>query len=172
MHPLPYNPVLAAVTFLPVGPDTEPVFFELFARVRSAELGADAWPPDVRDAMLRLQFDAQRHEYRERFPRADERLIRRGDAAIGWVIVDRGARELHGIDIALVPGERCRGIGTEIIGALQEEAAAAGHPMVITVQRFNTRAQALYARLGFRVVSEQALHTILEWRAGQPPLSP
>jgi ribosomal protein S18 acetylase RimI-like enzyme len=46
---------------------------------------------------------------------------------------------------------------------LQDEAAAAGRPMVISVQRFNTRALALYNRLGFRQTAKTAVHVMMTW---------
>jgi hypothetical protein len=37
--------------------------------------------------------------------------------------------------------------------------------MIITVQRRNVRAHALYVRLGFEDVSQTDFYTIMEWRA-------
>ncbi len=144
-------------------PGDEAVLFQLFSTVRSEELGMDGWEPELRDKMLRIQFDAQRRSYRELFPHADERLILRDGSPIGWVIVDRSRPELHGVDIALVADERQQGIGTRVIQALQDEAAAGNRPMGITVQRRNVRALALYRRLGFRAIRDTEAHIVMEW---------
>jgi len=152
------------ITFQDVGPGDEAGLFQLFSAVRGEELGMQDWDPAVRRQMLQLQFEAQRRSYREQFPAADERLILRDGSRIGWVIVDRSGADLHGIDIALLSSERSKGVGTRIIRALQEEAAALSRPMVITVQRMNVQALALYRRLDFRVIEETDLHTVLEWR--------
>jgi ribosomal protein S18 acetylase RimI-like enzyme len=158
-------PNLAPVlTFRDVNGDDEPMLFELFAVVRADELQLDAWDPAQRAHVLRMQFDAQRSGHRQQYPAAMERLILRDEVPIGWVVVDRAGPDLHGIDIALLPRERSRGVGSQIIRSLQEEAAAEGRAMVITVQRFNVRALALYVRLGFRVVNETDLHIVMEWR--------
>lgn len=146
----------------------EAALFQLFAIVRREELGMDGWEPELRDRMLRIQFDAQRRAYREQFPHADERLILRDGLPIGWVIVDRSCPELHGVDIALVADERQQGVGTRVIQALQEEAAAEDRPMGITVQRQNVRALALYRRLGFRAVRDTGAHIVMEWRRDAP----
>jgi ribosomal protein S18 acetylase RimI-like enzyme len=138
--------------------------FELYAAVRAEELQLGDWDPGSRDRLLRTQFEAQRRGYREQFPGADERLILDGDLPIGWIIVDRSGRELHGIDIALRFEDRCKGVGTQVIRALQEEAAAENRPMVLSVHRFNLRARALYERLGFRMLKETDLHIVMEWR--------
>jgi ribosomal protein S18 acetylase RimI-like enzyme len=154
----------AALTFRDVGADDERVLFDLFAAIRSEELQLGAWDPAQRAHMLRMQFDAQRAGYRLQCPGASERLILRNEVAVGWVVVDRDGPDLHGIDIALLPTERSRGLGSQIIHNLQQEAAADGRAMVITVQRFNLRALALYVRLGFAVIKETDLHIVMRWR--------
>jgi ribosomal protein S18 acetylase RimI-like enzyme len=153
-----------ALTFRQVGPDDEPLLFALFAAIRSEELQLGAWDPAQRAHMLQMQFEAQRAGYRLQFPGASERLILHDEVPVGWVVVDRDGPDLHGIDIALLPAERSRGIGSQIICNLQQEAAADGRAMVITVQRFNQRALALYARLGFEVINETDLHIVMRWR--------
>ena len=55
-------------------------------------------------------------------------------------------------DLYLFPAFRGRGIGTEIIRACCR--AAAGRPVVLYVFVRNTRAVALYRRLGFRVAAQ------------------
>ena len=126
------------------------------------------WEPDLRDRMLRMQFEAQRHAYRGEFPHAETRLILRDGLPIGWVIVDRSGRELHGIDIALLPDQQRQGVGTRVIQSLQAEAAAASRAMVITVQRRNFRALSLYRRLGFRAIRDTEAHIVMEWRHARP----
>ena len=153
------------ITLRDIGVDDDRLFFELYAAVRGEELGMEQWPRDQRDRILRLQLDAQRRSYRHQFPAADERLILRNGSPIGWVIVNHTSPELHGIDIALLAKDRSKGLGTAVIRALQREAAAGRKPMIITVQRRNVRAHALYARLGFKDVSQTDLYTIMVWRA-------
>ena len=123
-----------------VRPGSEPVLFQLFTAVRAEELGMQDWEPALRDQLIGIQFEAQRRGYREQYPHADERLILRDGAPIGWLIVDRSGPDLLGIDIALRAAERSRGIGSRVIQALQEETAAACRPMVLSVKRLNTRA--------------------------------
>jgi ribosomal protein S18 acetylase RimI-like enzyme len=60
--------------------------------------------------------------------------------------------ELAGIQVR--PGHQSHGIGTRIITGLLAEAAAAGLPMTLSVEKDNPRAQALYRRLGFTLTGE------------------
>jgi GNAT superfamily N-acetyltransferase len=71
------------------------------------------------------------------------------------------------MDIALLAPFRGRGVGSHLLGALQREAAEAGKPLRIHVERFNP-ALTLYARLGFRLVEDRGVYLFLEW---QPPVT-
>ena len=73
-------------------------------------------------------------------------------------------RDLHGIDIGLLPEHQSKGLGTHVIRALQHEAAAVGRCMVITVQRFNVRARHSTQAPGFRSTRETDTHVVMEWR--------
>jgi len=107
------------ITLEDLRPGDEPVLFELYAAVRSEELGMQDWPDEMRARVLRTQFDAQRRGYRDQFPNLDEQLILCDGSPVGWVVVDRsGSRELHGIDIALLAGARQRGVGTRVMRSL------------------------------------------------------
>lgn len=139
-------------------------WFDLFSRVRAEELGMQAWDPQLRDQMLRLQDQAQRRGYLAQFPSSDTRLILRKGEPIGWLIVDRSGATLHCVDIAVVPEARNQGVATWVWRTLQDEAAATARPLVLTVLRTNVRALALYVRLGFRVVGETDAHVLMEWR--------
>ena len=54
--------------------------------------------------------------------------------------VARWADEIRIVDIALLPEYRGAGIGTPLLGELEDEAAAAGKPLSIHVERLNRRA--------------------------------
>jgi predicted GNAT family acetyltransferase len=55
-----------------------------------------------------------------------------------------------------------RGIGTGLVRQLQSEAAAAGKPLRIHVERFNP-ALRLYQRLGFREIADRGVYLFMEW---------
>lgn len=157
------------ITLQDLRPGDEPRLFELYMAVRSEELGMQGWPEEMRNRVLRTQFDAQRRGYREQFPGLDEQLVLCGGAPVGWVVVDRSSsRELHGIDIALLTEARQQGVGTRVMRSLQEEAAAGNRPMVIVVERRNARALAFHHRLGFRAVGDTEVHRVMEWRQDNP----
>lgn len=143
----------------------ETLLYALFAVVRTEELGMAAWPPALREQVLRTQFRAQQEGCGRVHGTHETRLIVSDGHPVGWVIVDRGGAELHGIDLGLIPEARGAGIGTQIIRALQQEASATRRGMVLDVQRTNARAVALYERLGFRTESVTDTHLLMRWTA-------
>lgn len=116
----------------------------------------------TRDALLQMQFRAQDHGYRTRFPNARFDVIECGGAPIGRLVVDRSEREIRVVDVALLPAHRNRGIGTSLLRALLAEAAANGRAVTLHVARDNP-ARSLYQRLGFASVSEDAIYVAMTW---------
>jgi ribosomal protein S18 acetylase RimI-like enzyme len=106
------------------------------------------------------QFEAQSHAYASYRDTSFEVVLVDGEPA-GRLIVARWAEELRVVDIALLPEFRGRGIGSTLIRELIEEADERGVKTSIHVERFNP-AQHLYARLGFRAVSETGVYLLLE----------
>ncbi len=82
---------------------------------------------------------------------------------IGRVVVDFGSKEVHIVDIAIVPEARGRGYGTQILRLMQQAAAKARAPLTLAVGRTNTRARQLYLALGFRVEQADAAVERMAW---------
>jgi ribosomal protein S18 acetylase RimI-like enzyme len=70
--------------------------------------------------------------------------------------------ELSGIQ--LLPGVQGRGIGSSIIAELKAQAAAAGLPLELAVEKDNPDARRLYERLGFLQVAETGDEARLRWQ--------
>ena len=82
--------------------------------------------------------------------------------------MDRSGGVLHIVDQALMPRWRNRGLGTAIMTALMQEAAANGLPLRLSVMSGNNAAIRLYRRLGFVPVSTEPPSIGMEWRAAAP----
>jgi ribosomal protein S18 acetylase RimI-like enzyme len=152
------------LSFRDVGADDTATLFDLYVAVRGEELGMQDWDPQVRRELLRFQFDAQRHGYREQFADVAERLILRDRSPVGWVMTGSRDAGWHCLDIAVLADERSRGVGARVIRALQDEAAATNRPLLLTVLRTNARAFALYTRMGFQRIGETDMYLSMEWR--------
>jgi ribosomal protein S18 acetylase RimI-like enzyme len=77
-----------------------------------------------------------------------------GGRIVGWVDIQRETRPIHAhvgqLGIGVLPGYRGRGIGHRLMRAALDAARAAGFEKVeLNVYGRNTRAAALYRRLGF-----------------------
>jgi ribosomal protein S18 acetylase RimI-like enzyme len=80
-------------------------------------------------------------------------IITRGQAGIGMLDVEYRPGEIYLSRIEIHPGHQGQGIGTQIIGALLEQAERAGQDLVLDVLTVNRRARALYRRLGLTEVA-------------------
>lgn len=147
-----------AFSLRPARAADEPFVRELFADERRAEFASLGLEAPALDALLDVQFRAQRAEYRRRFPDADFLLVERTRDPVGRVIVDRTPTLLTIVDIALRARAQSQGLGTAILRSLLDEAAAAAIPTELSVS-VGSRAIALYQRLGFGAVSESSTHT-------------
>ena len=150
------------VTRRAVRAEDETFLSALYASTRAEEVAAWGWTAAQQEAFLRMQFQAQRQAYQWQYPGAEEQIIWREERPIGRLMVYRTAAEIRLVDIALLPEARGTGLGGRLIQALLDEAQQVGTPVRLHVTHDN-RAAHLYARLGFKLVSETASHLFMEW---------
>jgi ribosomal protein S18 acetylase RimI-like enzyme len=151
-----------SITLRPIEPGDKLWLYRIYASTREEELAPVGWDAAQRDAFLTQQFTAQHHYYQEVYPRASFRLILRDGQPAGRLYVNRGAEEIRIVDIALLPEHRNAGIGSALLRALMADAAAAGQPLTIHVERLNP-ALRLYERLGFRMLADKGVYLLLGW---------
>jgi GNAT superfamily N-acetyltransferase len=148
------------VTQRPVGEGDEEHLRRVYASTRAEELALVDWDASVKESFLRQQFDAQDAHYRT-YPDASLDVIDVNGEPAGRLYVARWADEIRIMDIALLPEYRGRGIGTKLLEALLEEAAAEGKRLTIHVEKFNP-ARRLYERLGFSEAGDTGVYLLLE----------
>jgi ribosomal protein S18 acetylase RimI-like enzyme len=149
------------MTLRPVEAGDEEFLYRVYASTRAEELAAVPWDDDAKEAFLRMQFAAQDRWYHEQMPDASYDLVLVDGERAGRLYVERRPDELLIIDIALLPEQRRRGLGTSLLGDVLAEADATGRRATIHVERFNP-ARRLYERLGFAGVAEQGVYLLLE----------
>jgi RimJ/RimL family protein N-acetyltransferase len=145
-----------------------PFLFRLYASTREWEFRLTQWPEDEKQAFLKRQFQAQDQHYKRAFPGAVFRIVQLGAQDIGRLYIDRQDDNLRIIEFSLLPDWRGRGIGTDILRSLMNEAHGGKVPVRLSVER-NSPALRLYLRHGFRATGESRHHLQMEWR---PELSP
>jgi ribosomal protein S18 acetylase RimI-like enzyme len=82
---------------------------------------------------------------------------------VGRLRVTRTAGNIELCGIQLLPDVQRRGIGTAVIEDLKAQAAAAGIPLDLSVEKDNPQARKLYDRLGFLPVGETDQESRLRW---------
>lgn len=134
----------------------------VYTSTRIEELAATDWSEETKTDFCRSQFEAQDAHYRTHYPSAERSIVLLGGDPAGRLYVDRWPREIRIMDIALLPAHRGRGIGTQLLTELQNEARDAGKLLSIHVERYNP-ALSLYARLGFRLAEDKGVYLLLHW---------
>ena len=151
----------AAVTLRPATDSDLEFLFRLYASTREEELSVVAWTPEQKELFLRQQFEAQHRYWRENYRGATFDVVLVDGEPAGRLYVDRWARELRIVDIALLPAHRGGGIGTRLLERVIAEADAAGKAVSIHVEMYNP-ARRLYDRLGFVPVGEHGVYVRME----------
>jgi ribosomal protein S18 acetylase RimI-like enzyme len=127
-----------------------PFLEALYRSVRWDELAPTGWPDQTKIAFLAQQFDLQHRQYQATFAGADFWIVERDGAPVGRFYVDRTGRDLHLVEISLITEQRGAGLGSALIGRLQQEVRAGRARSVgLSVDRDNLGARRLYRRLGF-----------------------
>lgn len=117
-----------------------------------------------RTMLLQMQFSAQRSHYRQQYPHAERSIVMAGGEPAGQMLVARSDAELRLVDVSLLPACRGRGVGCQLLAALQQQAAQAGLPLRLQVLH-NNSARRLYLRMGFVPGLSEGVHETMEWRA-------
>ena len=136
---------------------------EVYASTRAAELSVVEWTDAERNAFLDQQFTAQDRYYREHYVNATFDVVEVDGVPVGRLYAARWPEEIRIIDIALLPAWCGRGLGTQLLHALMEDAAASHRALTIHVEHQNP-ARSLYQRLGFEPVEDRGVHLFMAWR--------
>lgn len=143
--------------------DADVAFLQtVYASTRMEELALTGWSDAQKHEFCQMQFRSQDTHYRKHYPNAEYHIIRWGNTDAGRLSVDRQAKEIHLLDVALLPEYRGKGIGTTLLKGFQQEAAEARLSLSIYVERFNP-ALRLYERLGFQHVKDEGVYLFLKW---------
>lgn len=138
----------------------------VYASTRAEELAQVPWPDELKQAFCRMQYDAQKADYDQRYPDPQYDLILLEGRTAGRIWIGRDEELIHMLDISLLPWAQGQGIGTALVLRLIEEARASGRRLRHMVFVMNEGARRLYERLGFVVFEEVGPYLHMEWRPG------
>jgi GNAT superfamily N-acetyltransferase len=146
------DPLVVGLALRPRTESDETFLFSLYADIRD-DVGTFGWSPDQLRAFLDLQYRARERSFALNHPSAQSDIVVVHGRAVGRLLVDRRADRIHLVDIALLGEQRDRGIGSQLLVTLQEEAALVGRPLCLQVRQ-GSPAIPLYLRLGFVPVGQ------------------
>lgn len=138
--------------------------FDVYASTREWEFQYTSWPKAERQLFLKSQYEAQDKTYKMRYLGAIYRIIQLDGVDIGRLILDRQDQQLLIIDFAILPQYQGRGIGSDILKSLINEAYGGKVPVRLHVNQNNTSAIQFYLRHGFKKTGVNGLHFAMEWK--------
>ena len=115
----------ANLSFRSICDDDQDFLRGLYASTRADEMAMVPWSETQKEEFLQQQFDAQHGFYQEKFPDAQFSIVQQSGVDIGRLYLDRRSEEIGIIDIALLPGSRGLGLGTQLMNGVLEEAREA-----------------------------------------------
>lgn len=155
---------LGRLILRPEREDDQTFRYRLFCQSRPPEWDMVQLDPQVREHLMRHQFEAQTKGYRTQFPKARFDIIELDGPPIGRIVVDRPADMIHLVDQAIVAVWRNKGLGTTIMRTLMDEARERSLPLSLMVGSSNDPSLRLYLRLGFVPIASTPMYIELEWK--------
>ena len=158
----------------PVTHRDEDLLCALYASTRTAEMErVPDWTAEQKEQFLHMQFLAQHTWYQQNYSGACFWIIEFRGEPIGRLYLHTNYQHhsMRIIDIALFPGWRNQGLGSQILEEITVFAGAQNKSVTIHVESFNP-AKKLYQKLGFRFISAtNGVYHLMEWKAPQTVLS-
>ena len=160
----------AGLTFRPVEDGDMWLLSRVYAWTHMQDLADTSLNEIQKAGLLLLQFRAQHAHFQQHYPQADRLVITGGGYEIGRLYLVRWPAEHGIIDLAVLPQYRRHGAGGMVLRDLMDEAAAAGKPLSVLLDKFDL-AMRLYQRLGFAAAQDKGAHVLMRWTpdAGEDP---
>jgi len=126
------------------------------------EITRDAMCGYVEQTWGRWDEDEQFQKHRDNYTPDTHRLIEVGNAVAGFFATEDLPTHVWLVKLYLLRAFRGQGIGAALLTHILQDAGELGKPVRLRVLRVNTRAQALYARHGFKVFDETPERIFME----------
>ncbi|WP_441236215.1 GNAT family N-acetyltransferase [Bradyrhizobium sp. 930_D9_N1_4] len=128
---------------------------QLFSEVRGGQFTAAGLSGPILEQIVEQQFRSQAAGYAAQYPDAISWVVTRNETEIGRLLLHCAGESWHIIDIALLPAECGRGLGSEIFDALEASAHQRGiTALTLSVLASNSAARRFYLRRGFAEAGE------------------
>lgn len=118
------------------------------------------------EVILLHQFEIDEQQTFANYPNAENNMILYQSELIGRVTIDKSGEDYRLIWIGVRFIYRRQGIGTYLLQSLMKEASVANKGIRLKVMWFNTEARKLYSNLGFQLLEESEVYSIMYWYDG------
>jgi ribosomal protein S18 acetylase RimI-like enzyme len=146
-------------TLRPVSGADEEFLYRLYEATHGQQFTVLPLAPAPLEALVRMQFNAQRSGYRQQYPASEDSLILIGGEPAGRLWLDDSSSvSSHVLDVAVLPEHQGRGLGGAVLRYVIERASRAGKAVTLQVARMNVRALEFYRRLGFTATGEDEVY--------------
>jgi ribosomal protein S18 acetylase RimI-like enzyme len=145
-------------------PGDEPFFREVYFSLRAEALQLARLTEAARRDQIDREFDSRQATYRLDFPGVCFHVLECGGEPVGRCYLQESLAGCFVVDLILLPAWRGRGLGTQLLRRLIDEAKATRRSLRLHVEKANARAYAFYRRLGFRIVGDLPHHHLLEYQ--------
>ena len=152
----------SSISFKAISEQDMAFLSELYQSTRWSEVLQAPWTDEQRLEFLAQQFNAQHLHYQSHYPNAEKLIIIQDNKPIGRIYLDRDARSICLIDVALIPQHKYQGIGTLLLKELLFEAQQTQKKVVIHVENFNPAYQ-WYLKHGFIQTEDKGVYQYMEW---------
>lgn len=161
------TPESPSVLLRPVTPADREFLVAVYGGTRAQELAQVAWDEGQKEAFVRWQFERQEEEYKQRYPDARYDVIVVDGVPAGRIWVGVDDKQIRLLDIAIIPQYQNRGVGTQLLRRLMDEATQANKVLRHMVFVLNDNAHRFYERLGFVTIEDLGGYKHMEWVPGQ-----
>ena len=153
----------SAFSLRSVTDDDASFLLDLFSETHRSEYKGLSLPITQLEAILQMQFQAQKADYSLRHPEAIHEVIEiEGMAGGQWMWVEKNDHLLY-IDISISKKFRNQGIASRLTKNLMKMSAQKKLPLRGYVALNNPKAIALWQRLGFDTVGSNQTHLAIEF---------
>lgn len=118
---------------------------------------------EVKDILIRQQYEFRTTELHRQYPNADMLIVMGDNEPIGKLFVERGKANLHILELGLLPAFRGKGIGSRLMQGILDEAREGNKTVSLHVDWYNLAAKELYHRLGFHVTEDTGVFCAMQW---------
>ena len=155
------------VSLRPVTDTDQEFLIGVYASTRAAELAQVDWDESQKDAFIRWQYEMQKQEYDTRYPSARYEVILVDGVPAGRIWIGTDDTQIRLLDIGLLTEFQNRGVGTQLLRQLMDEATRTNKALRHMVFVLNENASRFYERLGFKTIEDVGGYLHMEWLPGQ-----